>query len=474
MMQKLLTKYWLSLHVAALLLAVWGHAFYESKGWSVSLLWLSFFAVQSFLLLPSVLRGETLGEAQVRSRGKALHDPFMYVGLGLVGVFFLQWLNSGCPLIYRVDIEVWRYSAPPARWLPFSIEAFPALVVLSFVAAGVVGGVLFRNGTGKVSKRFFLDAASLMSGCVALFMVVSGALGNQPYADWGASPSACNWGTCFGFWLLVALGGLLNFMDEPFGKTLVWSLFALLGNLLGVLWFETPIGLALFAVAALLILGYWGFFLAQKTASGSSQLKLVFCLLLAVGLGVGSLAYLSSRDFIKLNNQRLTDASYYEAMFSDRTFQSDLAWKMWQEHPWTGLGAGGFIRYGQTMVDESDWERLDKYDGGISNDWMQFLAEYGVIGTGFFAALVIVLLISLFARLRFVIRLLLIRNANVDWSFSDVDPYVMSGMLAALVVLSASFLLSPFQSGATFVSFVYVLAIVPGFLPVVAGDASKA
>ncbi|MCL2103831.1 MAG: O-antigen ligase family protein [Kiritimatiellaeota bacterium] len=456
MIQKMLTKYWLTLHVAALFFATWVSVLYSNTGWVICL-WLAFFAVQAFLLLPSGIRGETLGEARRRSLWSAIQDPFLYAGIALIVFVCLQWLNSGCPLVYVEDAEVWRYADPPVTWLPFSIQPFHAFTVVSLVVVSVTGGILFRNGTGKASKRFFLNLASMVSGCIAFHMVVKGMSGIEPYSAWGGEAKACNWGTCFGFWMLVALGGHLNFQDKGFFKTLAWSFFALLGNLLGVLQFETPLGIALVAVVALAILGYWVFFLRQT--SHVIQLKLFSCVLMAAVLTGAFLIFLFPEHPVKAKVVMLAESAYYDRFSSDRQFPSSLAWQIWQDARWIGTGAGGFVHYGQALIEEADWERLSAYDGTVSNDWLQFLTEHGILGTGLFVAVVIVLLIPLFSRLRAVIK-----KGEGD-VFGEMDAYVVSGTLAVAVVFANSFLGSPFQSGAMLVSFVYVLAIVPGFIP---------
>ena len=454
MIQKVLTKYWLSLHLVVLFFATWVSVRYSNTGWAICL-WLAFFAVQAFLLLPSVLRGETLGEARARSVGGAVHDPFLYAGVALICFTCIQWLNSGCSLVYLEDAEIWRYSAPPVSWLPYSIVPFPAFTVLSLMVVSVVGGVIFRNGAGKASKRFFLDAVSLVSGCIAIYMVIQSLSGVPPYSTWGGEAKACNWGTYFGFWMLVSLGGHLNLLDEGFGKTLVWSIFALLGNLLGMLQFETPIGIALFTVVAFVILGYWVFFLRRE--DGVIQLKLFSCVVMAVALAVVALTVLFQEHSVNGKIAMLGDPDYYKNLFLDRQFQAPLAWKVWQEHAWLGVGAGGFVHYGQALIGEMDWARWDACSGLLSNDWLQFLTEHGVVGVGLFVALIIILLVSLFSRLHVALR----KQADGV----ELNPYVMSGALAAACVLLMSFLFSPLQSGAMLVSLLYVLAVIPGFIP---------
>jgi len=469
MIQKLLTKYWLAFHLAVLILAVWVSVLYSGLGMTLGLFWLSFFTIQSFLLLPSMLRNETLGEARLRSCANAIQDPFVYAGVALIIFACLQWLNSGCFLIYLDDAEIWRYSAPPVGWLPFSVEPYPALAVLALFAVTILGGGIFRNGIGKAGKRFFLDMASLFSGGIAVYMVVMSLTGNQPYSVWAAAPGGSNWGIFFGFWLIIALGGHLNFLEARFAKTVLWSVFSLLGNLLGMLHFASPLVMLLFVVMALLIVVYWMFYLVRQTPGGIAQLKLFLCLVIAIGMTLFLFRFLFPEHPAKGKVTQLADTHYYETLFSDRQFQAPLAWKIWQDYPWTGVGAGGFVHYSRTLIEEADWMRLNECGGLLSNDWLQFLTEYGIIGAGLLMGLIIILLIQLFARMRVASRHLS-RKKGGDGLLLGADPYVISGIVAVTLVFALSFLFSPFQSGAMLVSFMYVLAVIPGFLPAGGGN----
>ena len=468
MMQKLLTKYWLALHLAVLFLAAWLCVMYPGTETVLSLFWLSFFAVQTFVLLPSMLRGETMGAARLRACLNAVQDPFTYIGFALVIFVCIQWLNSGCSLVYLDDVELWRYGPPPVGWLPYSVEPFPAFMVLALLTVSVIGGVGFRNGVGKAGKRFFLDMVSLISGCVAIYMVVMSLTGEQPYAERATLTEGGNWGTCFGFWLIVALGGHLNFREEGFAKTLGWSFFSLLGNLVGLLQFGSLLCVILFGGVALFMLVYWIFFLLRQTIGGVAQLKLFLCVVIA-GVTLFLLLYLIPGNPVKEKLAQMADAQYYEKLLDGRRFQEPFAWQIWQDHPWTGVGANGFAHYSRTLIEETDWARLKACGGHLSNDWLQFLTEYGIIGAGFLLGLFIVLLIPLFSRMRLAFQSLR-SSSGEGGSLTDIDPYVVSGIVAVALVLLLSFLFSPLQSGAILISFMCVLAVIPGFLPTGVGD----
>ena len=191
-------------------------------------------------------------------------------------------------------------------------------------------------------------------------------------------------------------------------------------------------------------------------------------MLTVVGLTLVLLVVLIRENPAKAKFAQMADEHYYETLLSGRDFQAPLAWKIWQDNPWTGVGAGGFTHYSRMLVEEANWTQLDAYGGLLSNDWLQFLTEQGIIGTGLLLGLLVILLIPLFARLRVFFKQMM-NKAGDGVELSDMDPYVISGIAAVVLVLALSFMSSPFQSGVMLVSFMYVLAVVPGLLPTGAG-----
>jgi len=114
MMQKFLTKYWLASQMVLLFVAVSMSLFSTETTGKNYLFWLALFAVESLLLLPTVFKEESITEARKRVVRSLEGDPFTYVGLVLIGIISIQWMNSGCSLIYLPDADVWKFSLPPA------------------------------------------------------------------------------------------------------------------------------------------------------------------------------------------------------------------------------------------------------------------------------------------------------------------------------------------------------------------------
>jgi hypothetical protein len=466
MMQKFLTKYWLAFLLVILFVAVSMSIFKTETTGSIYLIWLSLFAVESLVLLPTVFKEESITEARKRVLRSLEGDSFTYVGLVLAGIVCIQWLNSGCSLVYLTDADVWKFSLPPVEWLPYSVNPLPARALLSWVVAVFAGGLVIRNGLGKGSKRFFLDTATILSGMMAVYALFQSHSGVAPFTLWAAKPSACNPGTFFAFWFLVALGRDLassHSKFEPLKKSLWWA-FAFIGNLVGLLQFSPGLSMVVYlAAGVLLILFRIGMLFFQRVQL-SKQFRFFMGILVAVMLVGGSIAFITPQSPVIPRLMALQDKASFEQRIESRAFRMNAAFEIWEDTPWTGVGANGFEQYLGTVIEDKEWKQAKNDKQFVWNDGFQFLCEWGVIGAGVLAAMVITLLIPLFVRIR---GLLGKREGNTSArsDFLNVDPYIVPGVVALLVLLAEGWFASPFQSPAVFMSWFCVLAVLPGLLP---------
>ncbi len=466
MMQKFLTKYWLAFQLVVLFVAVSMGIFKTETTGSIYLIWLSLFAVEALLLLPTVFKEESITEARKRVLRSLEGDSFTYVGLVLVGFVCIQWLNSGCSLVYLTDADVWKFSLPPVEWLPYSVNPLPARALLSWVVAVFACVLVIRNGLGKGSKRFFLDMATLLSGMMAVYALFQSRAGVAPFELWATKPSACNPGTFFAFWFLIAVGrdlGSSRSKFEPVKNALWWG-FAFIGNLLGLLQFSPGLSLVVYlAAGVLLILFRIGMLFFQRVQL-SKQLRLVMGVLLSVAVVGGLIVFSTPQSPIIPRVMALQDKASFDQRIESRAFRMNAAFKIWEDIPWTGVGAKGFEQYLGTVIEDKEWKQTKHDKQFVWNDGFQFLCEWGVIGAGVLAAMIITLLIPLFVRIRGLFGKS-DGNASARSVFLSVDPYMVSGVVALLVLLAEGWFSSPFQSPAVFLSWFCVLAVLPGLLP---------
>jgi len=466
MMQKFLTKYWLASQMVLLFVAVSMSLFSTETTGKNYLFWLALFAVESLLLLPTVFKEESITEARKRVVRSLEGDPFTYVGLVLIGIISIQWMNSGCSLIYLPDADVWKFSLPPAEWLPYSVKPLPARALLSLVIAVFAGGLVIRNGLGKGGKRYFLDVATMVSGMMATVAVYQSHAGVAPYTTWAAHPGACNPGTFFAFWFLIALGRGSNTSSSkasPLKNALGWG-FAFIGNLAGFLQFAPGFGLIVYSVIGLLLIGYRIGMMRLQGVQVAKQLRFAMGTFCAIALLGCSVIFLIPQSPIIPKVKGVSDVSSFEKMMEARRFRMNAAFKIWEEDPWTGVGANGFSQYLGTVIEDREWKRMKADKQWVWNDGLQFLCEWGVIGTGILVAMVVTMLIPLFIKVRTLFRSQ--SKGRSAWEeFLYVDDYMVPCMVVVILVLIEGWFSSPFQSPAVLMSWFCVLAVLPGLLP---------
>ena len=465
MMQKVLTKYWLAIHVGLVLFFPWLYLTQPSVVGLVPLLWLSLIAIETAVLLPNVRRGETLADARVRVAHAVLWDPFLYLGLSLMVVMAAQWLNGGCSLVYLEDANLWQFSDPPVKWLPFSVEPRAPLTVLAVFTACVTGAVILRQSVSTAGKRYLLQAAAGVSGCIAFYMVWRACGGSAPYAVIAKTPFACGPGSVFGFWLVLGMGVYADALERQQKGTELFFALAFLGNLLGMLFFASAAALMVYAAVALLLVIYWMIYL-NFSVPKPVQLKLfLVTLVIIVSVTLSLVFVFPDNPVVDKVKSVLAWEPFWSALSATKEVRSSAALELWKEHPWAGVGADGFRHYVGMVIEDKSWAVLKADQAYVYNDCLQFLCEFGTLGSGLLVAAVITLMVPICYRL----RLAWLRQSEDDKAgrvfILRLSPLVFTGVLATTLIFLESWIANPFHSHPVLLSWVFAMAILPSFLP---------
>jgi len=473
MIQKMLTKYGLLFHVACVcLLPVLSVG--RTRSFSlVPLLWLSLVAVELMFLLPSVRRAETLADARQRVVRMLVWDPFLYIGLAVIGVAAVQWMNSGCALIYLPDADIWQMSKPPVPWAPFSVEPRAALSQLSVFTACVAVGLILRVALSKTAKRLLLQVLAAACGCVALFSVFQASQKVQPYLERTAGLDASAMGIFFGFWLLLGMGLFADMVARDLRGRVLFSAIGIVGNLMGMLFFASALSVVIYIVLTALLFIYWMIYLSPHV-SKAAQLKLFIGSLLVAGAISAALMYLCPQNPVA---EKLKAAwpvtEYWDSLSSIKKVRADTAIGIWQDHPWVGVGADGFYHFVGLSVDSKDWNLIKTDQAYVYNDNFQFLCEYGVLGGGFLLAAVIVLLMPVCYRARIAWKNKTGGDDDGRVFILRLSPIVVAGVLAAGVCFLESWIVSPFRSAGLLLAWTCVMSVMPAFLPSQTHDGAR-
>lgn len=468
MIQKFLTKYWLSFHVVILFIAISVTVFAVERQRVAYIFFLSLLAIEMLFVLPTVFKAESLVEARRRVLRSIEDDAFAYVGLILVGLVCIQWLNSGCTLSYLPDADVWKYSPPPIDWLPYSIESRPALDLLSLVVALFAGVLVIRNGLGKAGKKFILEACTIISGMMAFFCFFESHFGVQPFAGWALQTTVCNLGAFFAFWFFIALGREVDPPDSASSRkhliVALWWVFAFVGNLVGLLQFSTATGILVYSVVGILLILYRIVHLGLHRVSFLKRSRFVFGIIISLAVVSGAILFFIPASPIPSKVLQIADKAYWSDFIASRQIRTTAALKIWSEAPWTGVGPHGFSHHLGTVIEDADWKLVKDGKRFAWNDALQFLCEWGVIGAGILVAIVIILLIPFFVKTRNLFTHRSKDDQTAGDLFLDLDPYLVPSLVAVITLFAYGWCSSLFQSPVTFLSWFLVLALLPGLL----------
>jgi len=466
MMQIVLTKYWLTIHVGLLLFSSWLCLFQPSFSLLVPFFWLALVSMEAAFLLPTVHRGETFADARTRVFHAMARDPFFYFGVAIVLLVVVQWLNSGCKLIYLPEADVWQFTPPAVQGAPFSVEPRAAQMQIAVLIAGVVGCLCLRHAMSQTGRRYLLQSAVTISGLLALFFGWLAWHGVEPYVRWSFGKENCILGSFFGLWLVFGMG---VFADALVGGQRGYQVLFVLGvvaNLFGVLIFAKALSLILYVGVAVLLFFYWLLFLRTKVPQSlqlkvfSASLGVIICVACACG-------YLFPGNPVAAKVKGLVPFEQtWNALSETKEIRTAAALKIWQDHPWVGVGVDGFRHFVGASVSDKEWRLLRVDSSCVYNDCLQFLCEYGLLGWGLFFSVVTTLIVPICYRSSVLWK----KSGGTDIPDSRifllrVSPLVLTGVLATGCCFLESWYSSLFSSPSLLISWVFVLAVLPAFLP---------
>lgn len=405
------------------------------------------------LLLLCLGAGTRFSRTVVR---RVLCDPILYIGLLLILLLLVQWLNTGGTLFMNIFTGQYGYTSP--RWVgfPFSIDAPLSVQQLAWFAPAWLMLLAVRHLLSINTLKWLLNAVLLNAALMAVFGLVQYGLGwtklfglipipGNPHLI--STFDYPNHGGAF-FYILFAVG--IGFWVDALEKrkpATQWAWPAGLSLLFGV---TALASLSRFAVLAVLGIAFCGLLvwtaLQFRHFSTGSWINLaVFSGLISVLfilglLSIGQGAVL--REFAGGADDQQDLATYYQ---ETRGFQIQPALDMAADHPWFGVGGWGYRRYLRVYC--SDAERTKYVSRGTANvhcDPVQFLAEHGAVGSGLMTAGLVSLLIPW-------------RKLN-SWRFKGLALMTLAGSAA---VMLHSLIDLPFRCPTVLWHWLLLLAMVP-------------
>lgn len=429
-------------------------------------------AVSAILLAGFFVEGRWTAWRAVRG------DPVFFLGLAFVGYLAIQWLNAGRTQYFDVGYQRWMYMPPRWPGWPWAFAKGDAMQMLTwFFPAWTIAVVIRVRKLDRRDLRGFMTFLAYNAGLLAIFGLFQFAKGGQ--SIYWIQPLKGHFFASFAYGNHVApyfvlAGGLsagllyreifdvrCSSPDRPSSLRLChpWRVAALLSVfvlcLVAANLGYSRAGVILAGVLTVFAAGY-GWVRGWSVLSPAARLNFAALSLAALGglyFTVAGLGETSLRKEFSLKpatpDKIRTLWDRVDLELGGRPQYLRAAFDIWREEPWFGVGGWGYKYLVATHIPEKFWPVLDKRGwANVHCDFLQFLAEFGVVGFGLLAGALAVMVREAMDSRRC--------RRNAFWTMG------MAG-LALVVVFSLVDL--PFRCPAILYTWVALLAALPQICP---------
>jgi len=443
--------------------------------------WIGLLALEWAILLPPTRYNEPLQEARRRVRRALLCDPALYISLALTLFLFLQWANGGRGVIPDPKTGIPMPQLPPVSWLPWCVERNEAKQLLYWFPPICAAMLAVRHGMSRRSQRFLLHLLVWNGACLALFGFVEMFSGTK--AIYWLTPVKDHFFASFGypnfagayFALLFVLGFGLWCREttdndkSPSGNRWI-SLLASLVCLAGVWGSYSRMAIGL---TTLILLFGSGYMLAHMWRRMDLSMRIQAAVFISGTLITGLLGYYvffpDNPIRAKVSTIDFTSCHTAWVSITERWFLVPTAWRIWEDHPWFGVGGWGFRSFVLPYMPQSDWPHLFGFSGAanVHNDAIQYLVEHGVVGAALILALLVLLLIPCVRGVWQARRAvwIMIDDTFTPPVFFQAHPGYLIIFSGAIGTMLHSLIDLPFRSPAVLLIWTIMLVGMPALLP---------
>lgn len=473
--------------------------------------WLLAVLLEMMLCFPQRHSGETTYEARARVWADMKRDPILWFALLLLALMLIPFFNKGlCPCCDYPAIHFDGASeAPPLPFLPYCVDRLEHFNVLLWFLCAVLAMLATRHALLKRGKRLALRLVvwnGVALSAVGMIQHVTGA--ESPLWATGWDRTAYFFST-FGypnmggdyfttlFCLAVAQwrwdvdsARRRAESDDPEGGALktshvrFWSKHLMLVPA-AIFFFSAMMTLsraAILLVAALAVIFFahaltcflWRMDRARRVKT--IAVNLIVLVLMATFF----LVFLSGRD--KMLEKEDLRAGFRDEVSTidgrgilDRIsghgqYHTRVSLQVWKDHILFGCGGWGYKHLCIPKMTDEEFANLQKVGGiNVHNDYLQFLAEHGLVGFSLLAAMAVALIWpvgrawkNLVKAARFMKPKLQPPKPTAIFAFPAAAFAVLAGALATFI---HGFADCPLRSPAVLTLFFVSLAAIDGFLP---------
>ena len=486
--------------------------------------WLTAFLLEVMLCFPQRHEGETTYEARSRVWEAMRGDPLVWVSLGLVLLLIVPFFNVGlCPVCDYPAIQAGADPKPLIPFIPFCVNRMEHLNVVMWFVPTLTATVAAKHALLKKGKRTFLAMIvwnGLALGVVGAIQQMTEAKGPLWVEDCFQSayffstfgyPNMAGdyFTTLFGLavglwrWQLDESTRSPSMIKAPSSAPAVGAEAASGGDaehshhhhhhhgssapkkeghfwqrhyylIPAVIFFfcalDTLSRAAVMLVTGLAIIFFLHTFVcsfakmkkAQRVRSGAlSVLVLALIAICAVMFMPEDL----QREVNTLNTTEVLDRVTGKGQYHVR-----VATEIWKDHALFGVGGWGYKHFCLQYMTDKELRQIQMVGGvNVHNDYLQFLAEHGLVGFGLMVTVVVLLLMPLGRVWRAMVDSIRF-IPNKEQPPQPVQLFVIPApVFCILATAVATFIHGfgdcPLRSPAVLSLFFVSLACIDGFLP---------
>lgn len=432
--------------------------------------------------------------AERRVLGGLVRDPFFWTALAFFVYLLVPLFNvSLCPICDWRQIDAGVNPFPRFRFLPFCSHAGEHAGVLWWFGPALLTALGVRHGLLRAGRRALVELLVWNATALALLGFVQLATGaafpfwtkpERPMPFFSVFGYVNTAGAFFAFAYALSLGLWFDCMgrvenaqqDLPQASPrhlhvrTHYPLLAVSLNLCAVL---ATLCRAAIVLSAMLT-GIFFVYLVLRAFSGADWRRAlrfrsaVAAALLMFGLFGAIFVYAPpevGREIRSLSPLALADRVSGKGQYHTR-----VASAVMRDFPFFGVGGWGYRHFGPVYMTEKERRGMQRSGGAnVHNDYLQFLAEHGLVGFGLLVACAWLLLrqtVQIWRQL--LVAEMAAERSRMSPSSSlifVVQPLVVWSFLGCVAVLVHAFGDCPFRSGSVMTMFFGVLAAMTGFLP---------
>lgn len=461
--------------------------------------WLWAFLFEMMLCFPQRHSGETSYEARERVWYELKRDPVAWTALGFVLLLAIPFVNKGLCQVCDYDAINIRGAdpSPMIPFLPFCVNRMQHLTVFVWFVPALTAMLAVRHALIRPGKRLVLELIvwnGLVLAVLGAVQQVTGAkfplwreFSSAPvyffstfgYPNMAGDYFTTLFGLSVGLWrwkLEVARAKASS--DDPgsgagqSADNAFWRRHVLL--LPAVVFFFaalTTLSRAAILLVTLLAIVFFihsfvSFFIRMPRAS---RVKASAASLIAlVAIGLCTVVFMPSdleREVGSIGTTEILDRVTGRGQYHTR-----VAFEVWKDNFLFGCGGWGYKHFCIPKMTDSELRQLQMVGGiNVHNDYLQFLAEHGLVGFGCLVSIVIMLLWPIgrvWRALMMAVRFTPPKKQPPKPHAIFVLPAPVFCILAtALATFIHGFGDCPFRSPAVLTLFFVSLAAIDGFLP---------